>query len=100
MDRSVCPLWSLLSRWPGPAGGAGPAPPDVSRMVAPAPCRGKAFETRTGGAHMSEARMKHGSESFFIEGEGLLTTQVGGRTGEEPDPVTASESPAAAAPRA
>ena len=49
---------------------------------------------------MSEARMKHGSESFFIEGEGLLTTQVGGRTGEEPDPVTLSESPAAAAPRA
>ena len=27
--------------------------------------------------------MKHGSESFFIEGEGLLSTQVGGRSGEE-----------------
>ncbi len=34
--------------------------------------------------------MKHGSETFYIEGEGLLVTQVGGRTGDEPDPVDAS----------
>jgi len=44
--------------------------------------------------------MRHGSESFFIEGEGLLTTQVGGRTGEEVDPVSESETPRAGAPRA
>src|SRR5690349_4607700 len=31
---------------------------------------------------------RHGSESFFIEGEGLVNTQVGGRSGDEPDPVT------------
>src|SRR5690349_10749681 len=49
---------------------------------------------------MSEARMKHGSESFFIEGEGLVTTQVGGTTGQETDPVTESETPKAAAPKA
>jgi hypothetical protein len=49
---------------------------------------------------MSEARIKHGSETFFIEGEGLFTSQVGGRSGEEPDPVTESESPRASAPRA
>ena len=49
---------------------------------------------------MSEARMKHGSETFFIEGEGVLTTQVGGRSGEEADPVSESESPRAAAPLA
>jgi Animal haem peroxidase len=49
---------------------------------------------------MSQARMKHGSESFFIEGEGLLTTQVGGRSGEESDPVSASATPRASAPRA
>ena len=40
---------------------------------------------------------RHGSESFFIEGEGLVNTQVGGRRGEEPDPITDPE--AAAAPR-
>jgi len=49
---------------------------------------------------MSEARIRHGSESFFIEGEGLVTTQLGGRSGEDPDPVTESETPRAAAPRA
>ena len=49
---------------------------------------------------MSEPRMKHGSETFFIEGEGLLTTQVGGRSGQEPDPVSESETPRATAPRA
>jgi len=42
--------------------------------------------------------MKHGSESFFIDGEGLLSTQVGGRSGEAPDPVTESSSLRAAAP--
>jgi hypothetical protein len=40
---------------------------------------------------------RHGSESFFIEGEGLVNTQVGGRRGDEPDPITEPE--AAAAPR-
>jgi Animal haem peroxidase len=49
---------------------------------------------------MSQDDIKHGSETFFIEGEGLLTTQVGGRSGDEPDPVSESESPRAAAPRA
>ncbi len=44
--------------------------------------------------------VKHGSETFFIEGEGLLTTQVGGRTGDEKDPVSESDTPTAAAPRA
>ena len=44
--------------------------------------------------------MKHGSESFFIEGEGLVATQVGGRDGEEADPVTESESPRASASKA
>ena len=40
---------------------------------------------------------RHGSESFSIEGEGLVNTQVGGRSGDEPDPVT---DPGATAPRA
>src|SRR5687768_6598665 len=44
--------------------------------------------------------MKHGSESFYIEGEGLLVTQVGGRTGDEPDPMDSSETTRAPAPRA
>jgi hypothetical protein len=44
-------------------------------------------------------QMKHGSETFFVEGEGLLTTQVGGRTGEEPDPVSESETPRRSAPK-
>ena len=43
--------------------------------------------------------MKHGSETFFIEGEGLLTTQVGGRTGDEGDPLSQSENPTAGRPR-
>ncbi len=43
--------------------------------------------------------MKHGSETFYIEGEGLLVTQVGGRSGDEPDPVD-SETMRAPAPRA
>lgn len=48
---------------------------------------------------MSAGRMKHGSESFFIEGEGLLVTQVGGRTGEEADPMVESDTPSAGAPK-
>ncbi len=57
----------------------------------------------TGGSTLSQqpqSHLKHGSESFFIEGEGLLTTQVGGRTGQEPDPMTESDSPRATAARA
>lgn len=48
---------------------------------------------------MSSGHMKHGSESFFIEGEGLLTTQVGGRSGNEPDPMVQSDNPKAPASR-
>ena len=33
-----------------------------------------------------DAHRKHGSESFFIEGEGLVVTQVGGISGEATDP--------------
>lgn len=38
---------------------------------------------------------RHGSESFFIEGEGLVSTQLGGRHGNEPDPVTDPDAPVA-----
>ena len=38
--------------------------------------------------------MRHGSESFFIEGEGLVTTQVGGRHGGAARPGHRSETPA------
>jgi Animal haem peroxidase len=31
---------------------------------------------------------RHGSESFFIEGEGLVNTQLGGRHGDQADPIT------------
>jgi hypothetical protein len=48
---------------------------------------------------MSAGQMKHGSESFFIEGEGLLITQVGGRSGNEPDPMVQSDNPKAPATR-
>jgi hypothetical protein len=44
--------------------------------------------------------VQHGSESFFIEGEGLLATQVGGRDGTTPDPMSTSDSPQAPAARA
>ena len=44
--------------------------------------------------------MKHGSETFYIEGEGLIVTQLGGRTGDEQDPVDASGSMRAPAARA
>lgn len=40
---------------------------------------------------------RHGSESFFIVGEGLVNTQLGGRRGDEPDPVTDPEATPAAA---
>ena len=43
--------------------------------------------------------MLHGSESFWIEGEGLLTTQLGGRSGDQPDPMSQSENPKAGAAR-
>jgi hypothetical protein len=42
----------------------------------------------------------HGQETFFVEGEGLIGAQLGGRRGDAPDPVTESEDPAAPAPRA
>ncbi len=44
--------------------------------------------------------MKHGSETFFIEGEGVLTTQLGGRTGDEGDPLATSDNPKALKPKA
>jgi hypothetical protein len=37
---------------------------------------------------------RHGSESFYIEGEGLVNTQVGGRSGTEADPITEPDAPA------
>ena len=40
---------------------------------------------------------RHGSESFFIEGEGLVNTQLGGRHGEESDPITDPDTQATAA---
>lgn len=41
---------------------------------------------------------RHGSETFFIEGEGLVNTQVGGRSGDQPDPITEPDAaPATAA---
>jgi hypothetical protein len=46
---------------------------------------------------MADEPMLHGSEDFFVEGEGLLTTQVGGRDRDETDPVNESESPRPAA---
>ncbi len=43
--------------------------------------------------------IRHGSESFFIEGEGLLTTQLGGRVGDQqPDPVDESGTRTVGAP--
>ena len=45
--------------------------------------------------------IRHGSESFFIEGEGLLTTQIGGRVGDQqPDPVDESGTPSGRRARA
>jgi hypothetical protein len=51
------------------------------------------------GAGPGHGEMKHGSETFFIEGEGLLTTQVGGRSGDDSDPMDQSENPKAPATR-
>ena len=42
----------------------------------------------------------HGSETFFIEGEGVLTSQVGGRSGTEADTMIESDTPSAGAPKA
>ena len=42
----------------------------------------------------------HGQESFFVVGEGLVGTQLGGRHGNVPDPVNESEDPSAPATRA
>jgi hypothetical protein len=42
----------------------------------------------------------HGQESFFVVGEGIVGTQLGGRHGDVPDPVTESVDPTAPAPRA
>ncbi len=44
--------------------------------------------------------MHHGSETFHIEGEGIVGQQAGGRSGEAPDPVTESAEATATAPRA
>ncbi len=35
----------------------------------------------------------HGSETFHIEGEGLLTVALGGRSGTETDPLSETETP-------
>src|SRR3954454_9551279 len=43
-----------------------------------------------------EGTMHHGTESFFIEGEGLVDTSLGGRGGTQPDRV---DDPGAPAPR-
>jgi Animal haem peroxidase len=40
---------------------------------------------------------RHGSETFFIEGEGVVNTQLGGRHGDVPDPITEPDRSAAAA---
>jgi Animal haem peroxidase len=42
----------------------------------------------------------HGSETFFIEGEGIVGAQGGGRSGREADPVNKSADPSAPAPAA
>jgi len=41
---------------------------------------------------------RHGSESFFIEGEGLVNTQLGGRHGDQPDPISDPEAAQAPPP--
>lgn len=42
---------------------------------------------------------RHGSETFFIEGEGVVNTQLGGRRGDQPDPITEPDAPPAPAAR-
>src|SRR3954451_17287360 len=39
---------------------------------------------------------RHGYETFFIEGEGIVNTQMGGRTGDQPDPITEPDAAPAA----
>ena len=41
---------------------------------------------------------QHGAETFFIEGEGIVGQQAGGRDGGHPDPVTASAEAGVPAP--
>ena len=61
---------------------------------------------RTGYAHLficglaSNMPAHHGQESYFVVGEGVVGTQLGGRRGDVPDPVNASDNPSAPAPRA
>ncbi len=45
-------------------------------------------------------QMLHGSETFWVEGEGLLATQLTGRSLNGSDPLTETETPRAQAPRA
>jgi hypothetical protein len=40
---------------------------------------------------------RHGSETFFIQGEGLVNTALGGRSGTAPDPIEHPDAAAAAA---
>jgi hypothetical protein len=51
------------------------------------------------GSSVGSMPAHHGSESFFVEGEGLVGTQLGGRHGNTPDPLTESEEPTASAPQ-
>ena len=39
---------------------------------------------------------RHGSETYFIQGEGLVITEMGGRSGAEPDPIEHPEAAASA----
>ena len=88
MFRSVCPPSPVVCVWSGPGSRCHAGQRTYQQQSHPLLSR---YRTRDCSAdrrgHMSEARMKHGSETFFIEGEGLLTTQVGGRTrGARTDP--------------
>ena len=59
----------------------------------------KAARLRLARKKKSPHKMKHGTETFFIKGEGLLVTQVGGRHGDDSDPMDQAESPKAPAAR-
>lgn len=50
--------------------------------------------------HGKRGETKHGSETFWVEGEGLLVTQVGGREGDQDDPLDQGEEPRSPAARA
>src|SRR5262245_14473128 len=41
---------------------------------------------------------RHGSETFFIVGEGVVNTQLGGRSDDQPDPITHPDRAASVAP--